>query len=706
MFFRAAKTIDFKINEIGQKQASLITNGATQRTRKRHIDPNHINAQDAQSLIQLLSSTDKTIFYEKDFENFILRQEEYEFNTEPALLLKSQYSNDPDKKCYYLIDAEFHDAKYGVKIYQVKGMFTIKNKKLNFVNTPNLLVKKQFHLDEKSCIRAKNDFEFNVTVKYAQLEDFFLEKNINYSMSYFIMNKIDGVNVKEWLHDSQSFTLAQLLMICFNTINELQLIHDLNIVHRDIKPENIMVDVINKNDVKIKIIDFDMSKWQHENDAGNTPGTQGYVAAEVYRNQHTDFKSDIFSLSIVFAQILGFYYVKDDNNTNDLMFIPHNEARYSVTITSYINQFLCKMSNKNRENRLNSEEVKLELLTLMLKNDIEYLTALNANYFSGLYQTHCQQLTSMLDNKNFKDYLSIIQIVSKTNEYIEKIIPKLPNNEYSKIMYELFFKGIEYYVSLKDIYNFNLISINNLFKTQLNELLIKAYNDNNLPLMKSLLAAGAAFESDHDHSLLNNDKKSVDIIKFMEMHEKLEALNSHDNPARAKYILFLKKLIINDSLSETNTAYVAFMSVDRQANELKIMLQKLFVESNVLIDNAFSKVYLHLIEDKNANIEKIILKTRNEVIFLIATSLIEKGNCHDLNTFMNQFSFLQTYSLPDKSTLLHIAAQYQNKEITTLLIQLGLNPDQKRADDLTPRQIALMQNRDLGTSLINLNCKQ
>jgi predicted Ser/Thr protein kinase len=124
---------------------------------------------------------------------------------------------------------------------------------------------------------------------------------------FFVMEYVDGVNLRQVLRDGQ-LAPAQALRIVPQICDALQYAHEEGVVHRDIKPENILLD----KKGRVKIADFGLAKLLGR-DTGNftltgsrqVMGTLYYMAPEqVERPQEVDHRADIYSLGVVFYEML------------------------------------------------------------------------------------------------------------------------------------------------------------------------------------------------------------------------------------------------------------------------------------------------------------------------------------------------------------------------------------------------------------------
>jgi len=91
------------------------------------------------------------------------------------------------------------------------------------------------------------------------------------------------------------------LHFMYQILQGLQYLHSNNIVHRDIKPQNILID---KNNV-CKIADFGFARYKDQDKLLETMcGSPLYMAPEIIKHQHYSMKADIWSVGVVFYQML------------------------------------------------------------------------------------------------------------------------------------------------------------------------------------------------------------------------------------------------------------------------------------------------------------------------------------------------------------------------------------------------------------------
>jgi len=125
-------------------------------------------------------------------------------------------------------------------------------------------------------------------------------------MPFIIMEFVDGANLRQLLRE-RKFSPREALAVIGQICDALQYAHDEGVVHRDIKPENILID----RKSRVKIADFGLAKIMgggpdaHLTVEGQSMGTPHYMAPEqVEHPQDVDHRADIFSLGVVFYELL------------------------------------------------------------------------------------------------------------------------------------------------------------------------------------------------------------------------------------------------------------------------------------------------------------------------------------------------------------------------------------------------------------------
>lgn len=122
-------------------------------------------------------------------------------------------------------------------------------------------------------------------------------------LHYLVMEFIDGQTLKEFIRSNGPLTPAEALPIMEQLVSAISNAHDNGIVHRDIKPQNILMD----HDGNVKITDFGiamaLSATAHTK-TNSVLGTVHYLSPEQARGGMATKKSDIYSVGIVFYELL------------------------------------------------------------------------------------------------------------------------------------------------------------------------------------------------------------------------------------------------------------------------------------------------------------------------------------------------------------------------------------------------------------------
>ena len=122
-------------------------------------------------------------------------------------------------------------------------------------------------------------------------------------MHYIVMEFIRGRTLKELIAQRGALDVDEAIGIMKQLVSAINHAHENNIIHRDIKPQNVLV----KDDGTIKITDFGIAvaNGSVQLTFNNTVmGSAHYLAPETTQGKEPNEKVDIYSLGIVFYELL------------------------------------------------------------------------------------------------------------------------------------------------------------------------------------------------------------------------------------------------------------------------------------------------------------------------------------------------------------------------------------------------------------------
>jgi len=172
-------------------------------------------------------------------------------------------------------------------------------------------IKEQFYREAEVVAKLSHP---NIVTIYDVGEDL--------ELSYLAMEYLEGESLEKYAERGSLLAIRKCVDVVAQVCDALDYAHSRGIVHRDVKPANIM---ILKNGL-VKVTDFGIARATatSKTRTGVIKGTPYYMSPEQISGMKVDGRSDIFSLGVVFYQLL----------TGELPFGGENLAAIMYQITS------------------------------------------------------------------------------------------------------------------------------------------------------------------------------------------------------------------------------------------------------------------------------------------------------------------------------------------------------------------------------------
>ena len=138
-------------------------------------------------------------------------------------------------------------------------------------------------------------------------------------IKFITMEYIEGKSLKGLVDERGKLPYQESTEIIQQVCLALEAAHAEGVVHRDLKPHNIMVD----KHGKVVVMDFGIAR--SANVAGMTMtgaliGTPDYMSPEQVRGEHVDARSDLFSLGVIYYELLSGKNPYSTGNVESAMF--------------------------------------------------------------------------------------------------------------------------------------------------------------------------------------------------------------------------------------------------------------------------------------------------------------------------------------------------------------------------------------------------
>ncbi len=230
-------------------------------------------------------------------------------------------------------------------------------------------------------------------IKHPAIVDIFEFDTLPDGRPFYVMELLEGTDVRSLLSDRGRFTPAEVLEILEPVCSALQVAHEQGIVHRDLKASNIFVSTGGDKRV-IKLLDFGIAKLMHPDasEAGLTVvgtrlGTSYTMAPEQIRGDGVDPRTDIYALGVVLYHLLTGQYPFRAETMTDIermhLEAPPPRPSQGAPVSPAFDAIVLRCMEKTAERRYQSVKAFVEALreAVGAKTDKPEITAQAAAIF-------------------------------------------------------------------------------------------------------------------------------------------------------------------------------------------------------------------------------------------------------------------------------------------------------------------------------------
>ncbi|MFZ5503006.1 MAG: serine/threonine-protein kinase [Pseudomonadota bacterium] len=174
-------------------------------------------------------------------------------------------------------------------------------------------------------------------------------------VAYIAMEYLQGRELRDIMNEDTQLSVNQILDIVIQVALGLAYAHEHDIVHRDVKPSNIMV----IRDGHVKITDFGIARMASSavrTQTGMVLGSPKYMSPEQVMGKALDQRSDIFSLGVMFYEMLTKQAPFTGENVNAIMYqtlngVPPPPNTLNTSVPEMVNFIVAKALAKALDDR-------------------------------------------------------------------------------------------------------------------------------------------------------------------------------------------------------------------------------------------------------------------------------------------------------------------------------------------------------------------
>lgn len=267
------------------------------------------------------------------------------------------------------------DGRYSIEgLVGVGGMANVyRGTDLKTGNPIAVKVLKEEFLDNEELVRRfKNESKAISILDHPNIVKVY-DVSVTDKLQYIVMEYVDGITLKEYLRQrGGALTWKEAVYFASQVLSALQHAHAKGIIHRDVKPQNIML-LANGS---IKMMDFGIARFsraQSQTVSDKAIGSVHYISPEQAKGEHTDARTDIYSVGVMLYEMLSGKLPFDGDGAVSIAIMQISDkarplAEVAPDVPEGIRQITEKAMEKDPAKRFQSAAEMLDAIETFKKN--------------------------------------------------------------------------------------------------------------------------------------------------------------------------------------------------------------------------------------------------------------------------------------------------------------------------------------------------
>jgi eukaryotic-like serine/threonine-protein kinase len=241
----------------------------------------------------------------------------------------------------------------------------------------------RFNVNEKDKEKLKTEAQIAAGLNHPNIATVFAIEEFS-DDTFIVMEYVKGKELKDVIRNSpdKKLNFNDFLGYAIQITEGINAAHKKGVIHRDIKSSNIML----SDDGRIRVMDFGLAHIHGDPNITkkvSTPGTTAYMSPEQLRGEEVDFRSDIWSLGIVFFEMLTGQPPFQGNFDQAIIYSILHEKPKSINklnpgVPEELEQVVLSCLEKDRKKRIQSADELLKRLKEIQSNT----SGITSNKFS------------------------------------------------------------------------------------------------------------------------------------------------------------------------------------------------------------------------------------------------------------------------------------------------------------------------------------